>query len=500
MYILKNAFISIFRNKGRNILMAIIITVIACASAITLAIMNSANNLVTAYKNKYNIEATISFNREKLMGTFTPGEDNNETNINTFNELQSLSVDNINTYGNSEYVKYFYYTYEIGIDGNSINPATDSLEKVTTESKTTTKGPMGPDGRPGRETTATTKVEEIKNMRGQNGEFNLIGYSSYEGMSNFINGTYTIKEGSVSEDFDSYNCVINEELATLNEIAVGDTITLKSVNDEDLTYKLTVTGIYTDNDNESSNMNQMYSNSVNTIITNVTVINAISSADEDLNVTTTPTFILNNEDDITKFSTEVSEKGLSEYLQVTTNIDTIQSETKSIQNVSTFALTFLIITLIIGIVVLLFINMINVRERKYEIGVLRTIGMKKSLVTCQFIFELLVVAFIGLILGAVIGATSSVKVANKLLENEINSATESSEKINNNFGSRNNNFTFNMNGVAKVKQVDNINAVVNVKVLLELMSIGIILTIISGSSAMISIAKFSPLTILKERS
>ena len=50
MYILKNSLISIARNKGRNILIGIIILVIACASTVTLAIRNTANNLVKDYE------------------------------------------------------------------------------------------------------------------------------------------------------------------------------------------------------------------------------------------------------------------------------------------------------------------------------------------------------------------------------------------------------------------------------------------------------------------
>lgn len=49
MYIIKNAFVSISRNKGRNILIGIIITVIACACTIALAIRNTANMTVEEY-------------------------------------------------------------------------------------------------------------------------------------------------------------------------------------------------------------------------------------------------------------------------------------------------------------------------------------------------------------------------------------------------------------------------------------------------------------------
>lgn len=57
-----------------------------------------------------------------------------------------------------------------------------------------------------------------------------------------------------------------------------------------------------------------------------------------------------------------------------------------------------------------------------------------------------------------------------------------------------------INGTINIEQVDNINAVVDFKILLELLGIGVLLTIISGIASCISIARFQPLTILKERS
>ena len=54
-------------------------------------------------------------------------------------------------------------------------------------------------------------------------------------------------------------------------------------------------------------------------------------------------------------------------------------------------------------------------------------------------------------------------------------------------------------GVAKVSEVDSIDAVVDFKVLAELLIIGILLTILSSLASLIAIARFSPLQILKER-
>ena len=77
---------------------------------------------------------------------------------------------------------------------------------------------------------------------------------------------------------------------------------------------------------------------------------------------------------------------------------------------------------------------INIRERKYEIGVFRTIGVSKFKLTIQFILELLIVAIIMLCIGAVCGTYLSKPVGNMLLQNEIESSQNEQEQISNNFG------------------------------------------------------------------
>ena len=135
--------------------------------------------------------------------------------------------------------------------------------------------------------------------------------------------------------------------------------------------------------------------------------------------------------------------------------------------------------------------------------------MKKSLVIGQFVTELLAVSIVGLMIGALCGSFVSVDLANNLLENEISNASEKMNNINMNFGSRpgstrGDDFNFvggnKINGIINLNQVDSIEAVVDLEVLVKLLLIGIGLTMFSSISACISIARFSPLTILKERS
>ena len=55
-------------------------------------------------------------------------------------------------------------------------------------------------------------------------------------------------------------------------------------------------------------------------------------------------------------------------------------------------------------------------------------------------------------------------------------------------------------GTVTVESIDTINAVVDLTVIVQLLGIGVGLTLISSLASMISIQRFSPLTILKERS
>ena len=85
-----------------------------------------------------------------------------------------------------------------------------------------------------------------------------------------------------------------------------------------------------------------------------------------------------------------------------------------------------------------------------------------------------------------------------LLENEIETSQGEQEQISNNFGKQDMNMNF--NNRAPVETIDSMEAVVDFTVVMQLLGIGILLTLMSSLASMISIQRFSPLTILKERS
>ena len=475
MYILKNAFISITRNKGRNILMGIIILIIACACTVTLAIKNTASDLITSYEEAYDKTATISFNRENMMKNFDMGkEDSRSLAKENFENMASYTVDDVTKYADSKYVSSYYYTYSVGLNGNNIDKANMDNDKDF----------------------GNRKGNPLKSY-----DFTLTGYDKLEAMNEFISGTYTMSE--VADNawdiaFDGNYVFINEELANYNDLSLNDKIKLE--DDDDNVYEFEIIGIFKEKeDNEVS----MFSSSANNIITNAQAVSTITSKNEDVEGSINPTFIIKSYDDTEKFQEELYGKGLDENFIIQTNEDQVAESLASVSNVNSFATTFLIITLIIGGVVLLVINMINIRERKYEIGVLRTIGISKLKLTLQFVSELLMVSLVFLIIGCLIGSFSAKGISNSLLSSEINSSNNDQEEISRNFGGnmdKNPNFGHMKRGIPVVQAYDSIDAVVDMKVLLEMFGIGISLVLVSSVSSMISIQRFSPLTILKERS
>lgn len=457
----------------------------------TLAINHTADDLIASYESAYDKEATIGFDREAMLGDFDFSDTTaREEMQEELGDFTGLTVEEVEDLAESEHIEDYYYTYSVGLDGGNIEKA-----EVETEGF----GGMpemfgGGNGGGGFQTSET--------------DFTLTGYSSLAAMSEFIDGSYTMSEladDAWEKAFEGNYVFINEELASFNELTVGDTVKLQDEDGE--SYSFTIVGIFADNAS-GGGQPSLFSNSANTLITNAEAVRKVAEKSSDLQATVTPTFIIDDYANAEAIQTEFYARGLDENYIVETNEELANSGLTGVTNVKSFATTFLVITLVIGGVVLVVINLINIRERKYEIGVLRTIGISKARVSGQFVAELAMVALVALLGGAGIGALAAKPVSNALLASEISAAESSSTDMMANFGPGGEGGGFNLpdfdeltgNGVVAVSAYDSIDAVVDATVILELLGIGLALVLVSSLAAMVSVQRFSPLTILKERS
>lgn len=536
MYILKNALRCISRSKARNTLIGIIVLVIAVSACIGLSIRRAAENARTETLENMSVTATISFDRQSAMKDMTPPTDMGaqdgeppEFDRSQFSEMMgsssALSLEEYEKYAESDTVKDFYYSLTVSFNGNEELEPVSSDESTETDSSSNTSGFGGMGSFGGKR----------GQIFGSQSDFTVVGYSSESAMTDFINGTSSITDGEVfTESTTAYECIISEELATFNSLAVGDSIILTNPNSEEETYTLTVTGIYSDttaNQNSFSMMGMTSTDPANKIYMSYNALQGILDASSSVSTTQTDedtgrefetalsgnlnaTYSFSDVDSYEKFAQEVYDLGLDESYTVSSqDITAFENSLTPLTTLSTTAGYFLAVILIIGAIILIVLNIFNVRERKYEIGVLTAMGMKKGKVALQFMAEIFIVTLIAVIIGAGIGAVTSVPVANALLENQTTSQQEKLNNIEQGFGrgemsQKPDNAGGGMFGGgnpfenimgASQNYITEISSATDFTVILQMLGIALVLTLIAGAASMLFIMRYEPLRILSNR-
>ena len=189
-------------------------------------------------------------------------------------ESSSLTLDEYKKYAQAESVKDFYYSISTSFNGNDdFLPVSNDSSSDDEDTSSKTESNRGPSG------FFQPPDDKRNQMMGAQSDFTVIGYSSESAMTSFMDGTATVTDGTVfTEGTEDAECIISQELANYNSIAVGDTITLENPNNEDENYEFTVVGIYTDsssNESSFSIMGATSTDSANKIYTSYAALQTI---------------------------------------------------------------------------------------------------------------------------------------------------------------------------------------------------------------------------------
>ncbi len=586
MYILKNAFRNVYRNKGRTILTAIIIIAIAFSSCVALSIRQAAQTAREDVLEGLSITAQISLDRTAMMKQKSSddadsGSESSDNKENFAKKMgaSSLSVKEMQTYAGAESVKDFYYTLTSSVNGSGIEAVQSSSSLKNRQS--TADSSTGSDETADKKQSATTDAAQSTGSEtggpggmgggpggmgggpsmGTQGDFTLIGYSSDSAMTAFADGTSKITSGQVfQENTSEPECIISTELAEYNSLAVGDTITVTNPNDETETYTLKIVGIY---ENSASGVQEggnigfsTSSDPANQILMSYTALKAITDTSAKSATTTTNdfgleqssalnahvsgTYVFETVEDYEAFEDQARARGLSEdYTVSSRDLEQYEKSLTPLETLSKIAGYFLIVILAIGAVIIVVLNVLAARERKYEIGVLTAVGMKKKKVAAQFISEILIVTLMSVVIGGAAGALSSVPITNALLASQITATQEAGESREQNFGrpsdmgappemQQNTDDKSSAtdeaqadSGTASDNAADNsqkaqsdqkgekssrrasyissVSSAVNLKVLAELLGITVLLAAAGAAVALIAIMRYEPLKILSGR-
>lgn len=528
MYIVKNALRNLLRSKGRNILIGLIVLVIAVASCLALSIRQAAATARESGLENLAVTAQISLERQAMMQKFQQGGGDMK---NAFQNMTALSLEEMQTYAKSQYVKDFTYTLTTSLNaGEGLEAVDTSGSSDSGDNAQAQQPPNLPDGGMG----GRFPLEGM----GAQGDFTLVGYSSHSAMTAFVAGTCQVTDGEVFDEAAAEPvCLISDELATLNGLQVGDTLALVNPNDETETVTLTIAGLYHNSaagaeqggmmkgfSAASDPANQIYlSYPALKVITDASAAAAVTSTDEDTGVTgttalraqTAGVYSFADTAAYEAFQADARAMGLSEdYAVTSTDVEAYEQSLLPLQNLSKFAAWFLLVVLLIGGAILIVFHIFNIRERKYEIGVLTAIGMRKSRVALQFLTELFTVTFVFLLLGTAIGGAASVPVTNALLASQISAQETQQSNQQQNFGrpgdmgggtggapaappSGGGGF-FGM-GRQMVNYLSDVSSATDWVVVLQLLGIGLALTLLSACVAVAAVMRYEPLKILSER-
>lgn len=520
MYVLRNALRNILRSPGRSLLVGIIILLISFSSCVGLSIRQAAKSVQESGLKGITVSATISVDRQAMMQN---AQRLSGVPSQFFGRVQNISLAEMEKYAASKYVKDIYYVMTSSVSkGEGLEPL-DVVGSLNDEA--TSNDPFSMFGQ-----NLMGRIDNRSAEGGfRQGDFTITGYSGEEAMQGFIDGTNKVTQGAVF-DFGAadYSCLVSEQVAYVNSIEVGDMVKVKNPGLDTEIYELTVAGLYSVTETEEGNSTLRFSNAndpSNQIYVSYPTLKAIAEASAasavkgvDINGSETTTalrtatsgrYIFENVSDYEAFKEDARLMGLSEdYTIVSSDVDNYKRSLVPLENLSSFATTFLVVILIIGAIILVVINIFNIRERKYEVGVLTAIGMKKGKVAAQFIFEILIIAALAMAVGTVSASVASLPIINNLLAGQVEAEQQQSATTQQNFG------RFQMNtpaagglrggilagGFQNIEYLSSVDAAMNYDVLLQIAAIGILLALISSSAAVVYVLRYEPLRILSERS
>ncbi|MGN1276740.1 MAG: ABC transporter permease [Floccifex sp.] len=455
MYIVKNALLSIRKSKTKQFFTALIVFVIAFCSCIGLSIRQASQSIREDTLSNLSIRATISLNRNSMMKENMDGQTFDRSGFDQRMEnISTLTLEQYQTFAQAQSVSDFYYSFS-----SSVN---------------------------------STNLDVIEDMNGRNkkgfdiglGSFSLIGYEQEKAMEDFVEGSNTIVQGNMfSFDKADLTCILPSQLATYNNIQVGDSIEICNTDNEEVIVSLQVSGIY-----ESDTMEQE-----NQILVGNKTYEQIEK-DLSLNSMINAQYLFDSIETYEQFEQEAKELGMPEEYAITSqDLMAFENSLNPLNSLSKMAGYFLIVILVIGSVSLVVFNILQIRQRKYEIGVLYAMGMSKFQVCFQFIIEIFIVTFLSLLLGTGLAAISSVPVTNALLENQVENQNQREETFEMNFGKS-------MNGRESINpeatMITQISSATDVTVWIELAGIGLLLTIISGMGSVLIVMRCQPYQIL----
>lgn len=385
---IKNALLSLKKNIGKTILLFVIIVVITNLVIAGLSIQSATKKSMDQIRSSLGNDVTLSVDFRNMMKNRKPSEAvSNETSLTTTmaDSLKDL-----------KYVKNYNYQISTSANSNSIS-AVETASDNSNNQQDTNK----PNDQP----------EQASNQV----DFTISANTTMKYLDSFTNNNYKLTKGRLltTKDQNTNNCVIETNLASDNDLSVGDTFTITTtVNDEIITQELTIVGIY-----EIQSTNEIgsahFNNPVNTIYTDLSIVQTLTGSSENI---TSAIYYLDDPENAEAFVELAKKKSDIDFdtFSLDANNRLYQQNASSLESMKSFAKMFVWIVVIAGSAILCLILALTIRNRYYEIGVLLSLGQSKVKIIAQQLIEVGLIAVVAFVISLGTGQLTSHYMGNML--------------------------------------------------------------------------------------
>lgn len=420
MNFFKRAWLVTKAKKGRTGLLILVTSAILIFVLAGLTIKNAANSAVESAKSKAGATVTLSVNREAMMKAFKPDSENSSDSSESSGDssddssaVTSVDLATAKSIAEKDDVASYLFTT------TTTATAGDGISAISTSSSSDDTS----------DNASTNSNQPDRGGMMASGDFTITGVNSTDYVADFTSGTSEIKKGvGITSDTADNSAVISSDLADENDLSVGDTFTVSTtVDDTETSYTLTVVGIY-DNSSTATTAQMMSnaSNPQNNIYTNLTTANTMKGETDTLD---SAVYTLSNPKNMDAFVKEIKSDIDTDSYSVTSSDEIYEQMLSPLNNISSIAQNIVILVAVAGAVILTLIVILSIRERRYEIGVLMSLGENRLKIIGQFFTELLMVTVVSLVIASFAGNFVGNALGNQLL-----SSSTSTEQTTQNAG------------------------------------------------------------------
>ena len=432
---LKRAWLSAIRKMSRSLILLVILFVMANMLFATFAINKSVRNSVDFAKEQLGGTVYLSGDMEYLREQAMKARESGETNL----ELSSPAItrEMVEQIGASAYLKDYTYTISTSANAGSFKAVTtaanererqfqEALENARDQANQAqsdfnrardnfnrqqmygggegNRVIMGGQAIGGGSPFSFRINMDIADPTLERGDTTITGINNWEYVSGVSTGEVAMLEG------DAGDAIISSEVASENEISVGDEIKLKTIDNEEIA--LVVSGIY-----KATDENFNY----NTIYVDWAKVGEFTDSDIASNVR----FYLISASQKEAFLAEVANKGIDiTGLKLDVDDSSYQQMVGPIENVGSFSRIIMWIIIIASILIITLIVAINVKDRRYEMGVLMSLGARRTNILAQIFVELAIVATLAFAISIPTAGLVAAKMGDMLITQQIEQVAE----------------------------------------------------------------------------